>query len=60
VATPKGRTPEAANEALLKKKIIGGLPLKRFYPELDNSMLLCATEMNTREQMDAVAEALAQ
>jgi glycine dehydrogenase subunit 1 len=60
VAAPRGRTPEAANESLLTKKIVGGLPLKRFYPELEDCMLLCATEMNTREQMDAVAEALAQ
>jgi glycine dehydrogenase subunit 1 len=51
--------PEAANRALLKKKIIGGLPLGRFYPELADSMLLCATEMNTRAEMDAVAEVLA-
>ncbi len=58
VATVKGRTPEAVNQALLEKKIIGGLPLGRFYPELADSMLLCATEMNTRAQMDLVAEAL--
>ncbi len=58
VASVKGRTPEAANHALLEKKIIGGLPLGRFYPELSDSMLLCATEMNTRAQMDQVAEAL--
>lgn len=51
--------PEAANKALLKKKIIGGLPLARFYPELPDSVLLCATEMNTRAEMDAVAEVLA-
>jgi len=51
--------PEAANKALLKKKIIGGLPLGRFYPELADSMLLCATEMNTRAEIDAVAEVLA-
>jgi glycine dehydrogenase subunit 1 len=51
--------PEAANKALLKKKIIGGLPLGRFYPELADSMLLCATEMNTRPEMDALAEVLA-
>ena len=47
-----------ASEALLAKKIIGGLPLGRFYPELAGCVLLCATEMNTREQMDAVAEAM--
>ena len=49
--------PEAVNEALLEKKIIGGLPLGRFYPELADAMLLCATEMSRREDMDAVAEA---
>ncbi len=33
-------TPEEVNKALLKKKIIGGLPLGRFYPELADCMLL--------------------
>ncbi len=45
-----------ANKALLKKKIIGGLPLGRFYPELADCSLWCATEMSRREQMDSVAE----
>ena len=43
---PKWASPELLNKALLKKKIIGGLPLGRFYPELADSMLLCATEMS--------------
>ncbi|MGA3072536.1 MAG: aminomethyl-transferring glycine dehydrogenase subunit GcvPA [Bryobacteraceae bacterium] len=51
--------PEAINSALLDKKIIGGLPLGRFYPELADSMLLCATEMSRRNDMDEVAQALA-
>ncbi len=50
-------SPDAINESLLEKKIVGGLPLQRYYPELANSMLLCATEMSRREQMDTVAEA---
>jgi len=54
-ATHTVKPPEEVNEALLKRKIIGGLPLGRFYPELSDSMLLCATEMSAREQMDAVA-----
>ena len=54
----EGRTPEQANKALLKKKIIGGLPLGRFYPELSDSMILCATEMSTRAEMDALAEGM--
>ena len=40
---------------MLKKKIIGGLPLGRFYPELADCTLLCATEMTRREDMDALA-----
>jgi glycine dehydrogenase subunit 1 len=59
VASPNGKAPEEINKALLKKKIIGGLPLGRYFPELDGSVLWCATEMSRREQMDAVAEACA-
>jgi glycine dehydrogenase subunit 1 len=47
--------PEAINAALLDKKIIGGLPLGRFYPELSDAMLLCATEMSRRQDMDILA-----
>jgi glycine dehydrogenase subunit 1 len=57
VASTNGRAPDEINDALLKKKIIGGLPLGRFYPELKNTMLLCATEMSRRENMDTIAEA---
>ena len=51
--------PAAVNRELEAKRIIGGLPLERFYPELKDSMLLCCTEMNRREHMDHVAEAMA-
>jgi glycine dehydrogenase subunit 1 len=57
VATSGGRSPEAINEALRENRIIGGLPLGRFYPELEDCMLACATEMSTRKAMDTVAEA---
>jgi glycine dehydrogenase subunit 1 len=50
--------PEAVNKTLLKKKIIGGLPLGRFYPELADSMLVCATEMTRRAEMDELSDAL--
>jgi len=60
VARAEGASPEQINQALLEKKIIGGLPLGRFYPELADCMLLCATEMSGRAELDAVAEAFAQ
>jgi len=56
VVRAEGKTPEEINKALLTKKIIGGLPLGRFYPELADSILLCATEMTKRADMDALAE----
>ncbi len=52
--------PEAVNEALLEKRIIGGLPIECWYPELANCVLVCATEMTRREDMDILAEAYAQ
>ena len=50
---------EETNTALLDHKIIGGLPLARWYPELGpNATLWCATEVTTREQIDHAAESL--
>jgi glycine dehydrogenase subunit 1 len=47
------------NAALLEQKIIGGLPLAKWYPELGpNAALWCATETVNREQMDAATKAL--
>jgi glycine dehydrogenase subunit 1 len=45
------------NRTLEAKKIIGGLPLARFYPDLKDTMLLCCTEMSKRDDMDCVVEA---
>lgn len=59
VVKPRRRSVEDALQALLEKKILGGVALKRFYPELGGCLLLCATEMNRREDMDAVKEVLA-
>jgi len=52
--------PAVMNERLLAAKIIGGLDLRQWYPELGNATLWCATEMTTREQIDAVGRALSQ
>jgi glycine dehydrogenase subunit 1 len=50
---------EETNTALLEHKIIGGLPLARWYPELGpNASLWCATELTTRAQIDAAAACL--
>ncbi len=59
VARTNGKTPEQINRELLDEKIVGGLPLGRYYPELENCVLLCATEMSRRQDMDRVAEAFA-
>ncbi len=38
--------------------IIGGYDLGRDYPEMKDCMLIAVTEMNTREEIDALVEAL--
>jgi glycine dehydrogenase subunit 1 len=44
--------PHAINRRLLKHKIVGGLPLNKFYPELGNAALWCCTELTTRGAID--------
>ncbi|MGQ9681517.1 MAG: aminomethyl-transferring glycine dehydrogenase subunit GcvPA [Anaerolineae bacterium] len=46
------------NEMLLDWDIIGGYDLGVSYPHLANHMLLCVTEMNTRQEIDDLAGAL--
>ena len=55
------KCPRPANtirDALLEHKIIAGLPLGDYYPELADSLLLCATELNTVEAIDRLVEKL--
>jgi glycine dehydrogenase subunit 1 len=42
--------------ALREEKIIGGLPLGRFYPELKNHVLVCVTETVPRRALDRMIE----
>jgi glycine cleavage system P protein (glycine dehydrogenase) subunit 1 len=51
--------PHAVNDRLLEHKIVGGFPLKRFYPELGNASLWCCTETTTRATIDAAAKEVA-
>ncbi len=50
----------AINAQLREQGIVGGFDLSRDYPHLGHAMLVAVTEMNTREQIDALAKALAQ
>lgn len=46
------------SQFLLDKGILGGYDLAGDYPHLQQEMLLCVTEMNTREQIDRLIAAL--
>ena len=52
--------PEAIHARLLGHKIVGGLPLARFYPELGHASLWCATELTTRSTIDTAAGIIAE
>src|SRR5437763_1923226 len=47
--------PYAINSRLLGHKIVGGLPLKKCYPELGNASLWCCTELTSRSLIDTAA-----
>lgn len=55
-----GEDPEAVNARLLGHKIVGGLPLKKFFPELGNAALWCCTELTTRGAIDTAAAVIAE
>ena len=51
--------PAALSERLLKNKIVGGVELSRWYPELKHATLWCATEVMAKEQIDKAARVVA-
>jgi len=52
--------PHAINNRMLGHKIVGGLPLSKFYPELGNAALWCCTELTTRTAIDTAVGFIAQ
>jgi glycine dehydrogenase subunit 1 len=52
------RAADGVVKRLLKRGILGGLPLGPFDPKLRNGLLEAVTEKRTREEIDAFARAL--
>ncbi|MBE0477136.1 MAG: aminomethyl-transferring glycine dehydrogenase subunit GcvPA [Coriobacteriia bacterium] len=46
-------------EEMLDRGYLAGLHLRRFFPDEDGTVLLCATERRTRGEIDALAEEVA-
>lgn len=57
VKLPKGIEPRV-NSVLFGNGVIGGLPLGRFYRELEGSMLFCVTEKKTKGDIDRLVSVL--
>ena len=46
------------NEYLIDNGIVGGYDLSLDYPDMKDQMLLCVTEMNSKDEIDALVELL--
>lgn len=52
------RSVKLINDALLREKIIGPLPLGTHYPELAKRALVCVTELTPRREIERLAAAI--
>ena len=52
------RSAAGVAEALLARDVLGGLPLGDYYPGMDNSLLVCATEKRSASEIASYAHAL--
>lgn len=55
-----GRTVAEINAALRKQRIFGGSDLSRDFPDLGQAALYCVTEIHTQQDIQRLAEALAE
>ncbi len=51
----RGADVSARFERLVRRGIVAGLPLARAYPELEDSLLLCVTDVHRRADIDRLA-----
>ncbi|MEE9192810.1 MAG: aminomethyl-transferring glycine dehydrogenase subunit GcvPA [Candidatus Aerophobetes bacterium] len=49
---------EKINQKLLEARILGGMDLGTFYPELENHLLFCTTEKRTKKELDTLVSLL--
>ena len=55
-----GKRADAVADSLAEAGVIGGLPLGRYYPELADCLLVCATEKRTVRDIERFHDVLAQ
>lgn len=55
-----GKSVKEINATLLEKKIFGGKDLSTDFPELGQSALYCVSELTTKEEIEQLANALAE
>ena len=58
IRVPSGTTAAAVLRALQEHKILGGVDLGRWYPELADCILMTATELTTDDEIAALGNAL--
>jgi glycine dehydrogenase subunit 1 len=51
-------SPEKIVERLAQKRVLAGLPLGQYYPDLKDHLLVCVTEIKTKADIDQFAEML--
>ncbi len=49
---------QALMQKLEQEKILGGIAMKRFFADMPNSFLVCATEQHRKEDIDRLVDAL--
>lgn len=53
------KNPEAVLARCAENKIVAGVALQKWYPELGDCLLLCVTEMNEPEEVEALVRTIA-
>ncbi len=47
--------PDGLLEFLKKNSVLGGIPLKKYYPSMKNELLISVTEIHSRESLENFA-----